>query len=437
MTSEGALELQLSEYYKFVGKMQPDVVLAAPDLPSFSLQQRQEQYEMKNKRSALRKAGNFKDDKGDSETEEDGKNSRVRTKPFVKTATPKLNEDLSTGLIPQPGGNRVKKMVQRTQKWMTDMVSQSHTAHSSLFAPILPYVDLRTQDPYLQYVQSLHVQNRLGGISLWSYFGNKLERERDENAATKFDDNLWDNVVNNLKERGLDQLIRYQNATMETPQDILDMIAKTGADLFNGDLVSQYTDAGVVLDFVFPVQEAESAEQEPIGMNMWDVKYTADMSRLGHYTPNVTGTHNRAYIHHLLNAHEMTAWVILQMHNLHVLDLFFQGIRKTLSESAGEPGLFEKEVEKFKHRYGGRDEALKVKEYEGKIGVAQVVGGRFSNDDVSDTKEHAGDDRNSDKKSRYPKARAYAIDYEELNERTRGMNFGKKLNETRWSKELD
>jgi queuine tRNA-ribosyltransferase len=50
--------------------------------------------------------------------------------------------------------------------------------------------------------------------------------------------------------------------------------------------------------------------------------------------------HHRAYIHHLLKCHEMTAWVLLQMylsventndsHNFHILDLFFKDIRRAI-----------------------------------------------------------------------------------------------------------
>ena len=42
---------------------------------------------------------------------------------------------------------------------------------------------------------------------------------------------------------------------------------------------------------------------------------------------------SRAYLHHLLHTHEMSAHTFLAAHNLAVLDAFFAGIRSTLVKS--------------------------------------------------------------------------------------------------------
>ena len=42
-------------------------------------------------------------------------------------------------------------------------------------------------------------------------------------------------------------------------------------------------------------------------------------------------THHRAYITHLLSAKEMLGWTLLQIHNHHVLDRFFAGVRASLA----------------------------------------------------------------------------------------------------------
>lgn len=460
MTSEGTQEVGLNEYLKFVEKMQPDLVLAVPDLPTFSLQQRQDHYVEKHQKKAEKIPANYTPEK--DSTVESGKtkdsedyNPRVRTKPFIRTATPKTGENLATGLVPRPGGNRIKKMVSRTEQWMKDLVGYyqngpENSKTPSFFAPMLPYVDLRTQNPYLEYVEKLHKSGaNIAGLTFWSYFGNELERVKDEGKEQAIPEgNLWENVDKMLREKGLHELVRYSNAPMETPHDVLDMILKSGSDLFNGDLVTQYTDSGVVLDFRFPVESNHETDilKKPIGMNMWDSKFTTDMSALGEETPNVTGTHNRAYIHHLLDAHEMTAWVILQMHNLHVLKLFFEGIQNVLEKESqsGNEGLFEQEVAKFRTKYGDRTAALLVKEYEGQKGIANVGKGRFDDSDIEPgSKGGEGSplgqekDESSLKKERHPKARSYALRTDELTERTRGLNVGQKLNETRWSKDLE
>lgn len=55
--------------------------------------------------------------------------------------------------------------------------------------------------------------------------------------------------------------------------------------------------------------------------------------------PIVTGcecytcaNHSRAYIHHLLNTHEMTAQVLLQLHNMWHYLSFFAQIREAVQE---------------------------------------------------------------------------------------------------------
>ena len=50
-------------------------------------------------------------------------------------------------------------------------------------------------------------------------------------------------------------------------------------------------------------------------------------SDLNRYEPHYT----RVYLHHLLHTHEMSAHALLVMHNLEVLDRFFEGIRGVLS----------------------------------------------------------------------------------------------------------
>lgn len=377
MTSEGTRELALPDYYKFVTKMSPNVVLAVPDLPTLVAFQRP--------------AG-----------------SKESSECIV-------GEDLVNNVIPRPGGNRIKKMVFRTERWMENFfeyLSKENKETPAVFAPFLPYVDLRSQTLYLEYIQKLNENKKLAGLTFWSHFGNALERAKDEKEGTSYSEDalkeLWNNVNKTIKERKLNDLIRYNNATMETPHDILDQVLQNGSDMFNGDIISQFTDAGVVLDFVFPVASSETEEkgEKAIGMNMWEDKYITDMSLLGEDTPNVTGTHNRAYIHHLLDAHEMTAWVLLQIHNSNVLRLFFEGIQRAV-----EAGNFEEEVSKFKAVYGEREDALLVKEIKN-----------------TSQKKHAT-------KTRLPKARGYTVGYSELKDRTRGENEGQKLNEVRWSKD--
>ncbi len=72
--------------------------------------------------------------------------------------------------------------------------------------------------------------------------------------------------------------------------------------------------------------------------------------------------HTRAYIHHLLHTHEMSAYALLESHNAAVIASFFSGIRRTLSTSLAsnradsgrrsQNGFFSKEITNFIAYYG-------------------------------------------------------------------------------------
>jgi len=64
--------------------------------------------------------------------------------------------------------------------------------------------------------------------------------------------------------------------------------------------------------------------------------------------------YTRAYVHHLLHTHEMAAHTLLALHNLAVLDAFFAGVRRVLSE---QPEAFSQEITRFEQIY---DEKLGV-----------------------------------------------------------------------------
>lgn len=59
----------------------------------------------------------------------------------------------------------------------------------------------------------------------------------------------------------------------------------------------------------------------------------------------------RAYVHHLLHTHEMSAHSLLVMHNLSVLTAFLSGIREVLARGDTARDEFEREVTKFEETY--------------------------------------------------------------------------------------
>ena len=192
--------------------------------------------------------------------------------------------------------------------------------------------------------------------------------------------------------------LRLINST-KSPHEILRLISTIGIDLFDAQWAQEAADIGIALDFQFPVR-GNDEQQAEIGHNLYNSKFSLDFNPLANafrgafavdvdlpicscaacspispstriyhgvdtpsndpepqksnnpqYKPHFT----RAYIHHLLHTHEMSAHALLVMHNLQVLSAFFAGIRHVLDSSTSEQ--WTKEVDRFTKMY---DESLDV-----------------------------------------------------------------------------
>ena len=203
-----------------------------------------------------------------------------------------------------------------------------------------------------------------------------------------------------------EEKVRVLNST-EGPHEILQYITEVGVDVFDAGWAQRAADNGIGLDFKFPVKEAKSDDKpkRDIGHDFYDAKYAIDFGTIsdcfrgafvgstdgqvqderpicpcatcsphvpqhqishGVDTPEYTlsslmpedgrakSHYSRAYIHHLLHTHEMSAHTLLVMHNLAVLSQFFEGIRdviKALSSSERPEGGWAEEVQKFHDTY--------------------------------------------------------------------------------------
>ena len=164
-------------------------------------------------------------------------------------------------------------------------------------------------------------------------------------------------------------------------------------------------DHGIALDFRFPAPAGDVPTRQVGGHNLYDERYAMDFGRLaeallsgkdplaatertGESAPLVceclacspvspsTEIHHgnlekaaalniptttvedaippftRAYIHHLLHTHEMTAHTFLVSHNLSVLEAFFRGIRNLLTaDIETQSNSFVAEVQRFVEVY--------------------------------------------------------------------------------------
>ncbi|KAI9513488.1 tRNA-guanine(15) transglycosylase-like protein [Russula earlei] len=175
-----------------------------------------------------------------------------------------------------------------------------------------------------------------------------------------------------------------------SPHEILALIRDIGIDLFDAHWAQRAADVGVALDFVFPAPaDISGPAPREIGHNFYDERYSHDFSPFADALRSCTADqlderppctcmacapsrpseplkhsrvdeapplhapvpYTRAYVHHLLHTHEMSAHTLLALHNLAVLDTFFAGVRRVLSE---RPAALSQEIRQFEQTYDGK-----------------------------------------------------------------------------------
>ncbi|QDS68556.1 hypothetical protein FKW77_000074 [Venturia effusa] len=208
----------------------------------------------------------------------------------------------------RPSVKRADKMGDRTTLWIREIMAEKEKGGDmTVFAPILS-VPLEQQKWYLDMVVD-ECSDRIEGLYV-------------QNVDSVLD------LPDTLK-----TLPRLAFTNPEGPEELLRQIS-LGVDLFVLPFIAKATDGGVALDFVFPPPtDAEDITRKAIGIDIWNDELATDVSPLQADCKCYACTkHHRAYVHHLLRAKEMLAWVLLQLHNHHVLDQFFNGVRASIEK---------------------------------------------------------------------------------------------------------
>ncbi|KAJ5099627.1 hypothetical protein N7532_006628 [Penicillium argentinense] len=229
-----------------------------------------------------------------------------------------------------PGVKRRGKMVDRTHAYTQDAlqklygasVAEEERSKAAYFAPVLPLENTQ-QSLYLEDLE-YEFHDRLSGLALY------------ESASLGF-----------IPE-ALGDLPRLVLSEPSSPHDLLRDIS-LGGDLLTLPFVGECSDAGIALEFSFPAPSGAHYQREPraLGIDLWGSEHAKDVSTLSEGCECYTcRNHHRAYINHLLNAKEMTAWALLQMHNYHVMDLFFADVRGSIQR-----GTFDEDVQLFNRAY--------------------------------------------------------------------------------------
>ena len=250
-------------------------------------------------------------------------------------AVSKLRPDIVVGPGDIPYGvdkvskKKTEKVTDRTTKWMLEHVQARRLSKKNaeglppLYAPLLP-LPIESQRWYIEHLLEDMIQD-VDGLA------------------------VYDTCALQGLPVEMQHLPRLGFTAPKSPAAILEHIS-LGMDVFTVPFIGAVTDAGIAMDFAFPVNEEDkTARSEPrvLGVDMWQVAHAADLSPLTSDCSCYACTnHHRAFVQHLLAAKEMLGWVLLQMHNHHIMDVFFAGVRKSIA-----CGTFEDDCAAFRRVY--------------------------------------------------------------------------------------
>ena len=243
-----------------------------------------------------------------------------------------LCPDISAALPDLPAGEkmskrRIEKISDRTQAWLRYTVSADVPKTSPILACIPP-IEAEQQQLYLSDLCSDHIES-LSGLSIY-----------DTSSA----------LIIPQQVSGLPLL---SIADPPTPQAILQDIS-LGIDLITVPFVTAASEQGIAFTFTFPPPSPSEDHTAPptsskqlLGIDLFSPTHATSVTPLSPTCTCYTCTrHHRAYIQHLLSAREMLAWTLLQIHNFHVLNLFFAAVRRSIRD-----GTFERDKEAFNSFY--------------------------------------------------------------------------------------
>lgn len=236
----------------------------------------------------------------------------------------KLKADISTSLpdvIPSESASlkRIARSADRTHAWLRDTVEHKGGDGLGPFFASIPPLDSPLLSLYLDDLQDEY-KGHISGLCIYS-------------PATA---------------AGLPDLLRHLPriclSNPATPQALLASI-HMGVDMITIPFVTQSSEVGIALSFSFPGSSTEVTQ--PLGIDLWSTSYATDTSSLSENCKCYTcRRHHRAYVHHLLQANEMLAWTLLQIHNCSILDMFFDRVRESIKQHS-----FEKDAERFSRVY--------------------------------------------------------------------------------------
>ena len=226
---------------------------------------------------------------------------------------------ISLADVPEsPGRKRLSKMVDRTWRWFDQTLKKG--IKCKLYASIPP-VPKEYLANYMDFVK-----NNIEHVTALVFYNCNLISE-------SFGE--------------LDKLPRVLIPPLQSPNAYLKLSQSIPAPMLavTNDFVTHATDMGLALSSMeFLVANKRQGEEKeavvgkewqqqqkkkPLALDLWDPVYSnAQESLMEECKCHTCQTYSRAYICHLLNAKEMTAWVLLQIHNFYTWDKFIQNFNE-------------------------------------------------------------------------------------------------------------
>jgi queuine tRNA-ribosyltransferase accessory subunit len=260
-----------------------------------------------------------------------------------------LQPDIYTTMVDEVPGDakrcRAEDSVKRCTTWAkSSLLLQS----SSSSIPLLPihgaqYTDLRQKSAQdiSQIISSSSSSNQCG-----IYIAGLGTGESSSLRSQLIQASLQPFIQ---KDSNLTKIGPRMVSSLSCPEDILQCIS-LGVDMFDGGFIEAVTAGGYALCFPLTLDEMKKNTWSMDGMknedndssdgsklSMWGAVHMRDKKPLVKGCPCIAcRNHSRAYIHHLLVTHEMTAQVLLEAHNTTHMLRFFTEIRCAIGKKKFE-----------------------------------------------------------------------------------------------------
>ncbi|EFA82931.1 hypothetical protein PPL_03709 [Heterostelium album PN500] len=254
-------------------------------------------------------------------------NKRIANQEYVNTLKhirPDIISSLSFDIPFSSSQKKLTKQLALSSSSLDSILKDQSLDHSSIFASIH---GSKSEESVMKSNKEIAAKD-VGGFILSNFGTNESVEEREQQIPK------------------LIELLPAQKPRLITglgsPEEVL-FLVENGIDLVNTSYPFKVTEWGHALTFEYKLDKLQQQQQQqqsststpnkPNKINLWDAKYVIDM------TPIVEGcqcftckNHTKAYIHHLMNTHEMLSQVLLTIHNLSHYLGYFEELRNVIKQ---------------------------------------------------------------------------------------------------------